>query len=194
MGLARPGPPRLVKKMPTLTQLVWAAVDNPGMNKKPKKRIRARSAFIPFRRRRPPVVRIRPPGGIAVQSGGRSIVAMTLARELADAVSARPEEQQQIIGAALDIGQWLADEGYPGQWDMVKPAAILRGLDFLPKEEQDRFLFSFVGLLGHGALSGQISRHSAKRSLEEISGLTETESVRAFARTTAAQLQPSVSS
>jgi hypothetical protein len=163
-------------------------------NKKPKKRIRPRSAFIPFRRRRPPVVKIRIPNGITVQSGGRRIVAMTLAKELANAVSAPPDERQQLIGAALDIGQWLADEGYPGQWDMVKPAAILRGLDFLPKGEQDRFLFSFVGLLGHGALSGQISHHSAKRSLEEISSLTEEESVRALARTTAAQLQPSVAS
>lgn len=176
------------------TQPIGAAVDNPGMNKKTKKRIRARSAFIPFRRRRPPAVSSRESeaaAAIAVETGGQRIVAMTLARELADAISAPPDKRQQLIGAALDIGQWLADEGYPGQWDMVKPAAILRGLDFLPKVEQDRFLLSFVGLLGHGALNGQISHGSAKRALEEIAGLTEAESVRACARTTAARLRTS---
>lgn len=158
-----------------------------------KKRQRVRSTFIPFRRRRPLVSRTeehQSTGGIPVEKGGQRIVAMTLAQELANALSAPPDERQRLIGAALDIGQWLADQGHPGRWDMVKPAEILRCLDFLPEAEQERFLFSFVGLLGHAALSGQLSHHSAKRSLEEISGLTKADSVRAFARTTAAQLQP----
>jgi hypothetical protein len=135
-----------------------------------------------------------PSAGIAVAEGGTRIVAMTLAKELASAVSAQPEEREQLIDSALSVGQWLADQGHPGRWDKVKPAAILRCLDFLPRTEQERFLFSFVGLLGHGALSGQIPHQSARRSLEEISRLTQEEPVRAFARTTAAQLQPQLPS
>jgi hypothetical protein len=128
--------------------------------------------------------------GIPVETRGRRIVAMTLAEELAKTVSASPDERGRLIDVALSIGQWLADEGYPGQWDMVRPVAILRCLDFLPEAEQDHFLFSLVGLLGHGALTGQISHHSAKRSLEEINSLTLAEPVRTFARTTLAQFQP----
>lgn len=182
------------KKVFTPTQLFAAAVDNLGMKRKQKKkRRRIRSAFIPFRRRRPFPNRTpaaQPSDGIAVETGGRRIVAITLAQEAARGVSASPEERERLIAVAFSIGQWLADEGFPGEWDRVKPAAIMRCLDFLPPVEQDHFLFSFVGLLGHGALTGQISWQSARRSLEEIAGLTEAEPVRTFARTTAAQLQP----
>jgi hypothetical protein len=159
-----------------------------------KRRLRARSSFIPFRKHPKPAAvsgqSPQCPKPISVEPGGQRIVAMTLAEELADAVSANPDERQQLVDAALSIGQWLADQGCPGRWDMVRPAKILRCLDFLPRFEQERFLFSFVGLLGHGALSGQIPHRSAKRSLEEISSLAQDEPVRTFARTTAAQLQP----
>jgi hypothetical protein len=114
---------------------------------------------------------------------------MTLADELAGAVSADPAQRQDLVDAALSIGQWLADQGWPGRWDKVKPAAILRCLDFLPNNERERFLFSFVGLLGHGAITGQIPPLPAKQSLDEISSLTREEAVRSFARTTAAHLQ-----
>ncbi|MGA7744802.1 MAG: hypothetical protein ABSF35_06705 [Polyangia bacterium] len=120
----------------------------------------------------------------------RRIVAVTLADELAGAVSADATQRQDLVDAALSIGQWLADRGYPGRWDKAEPAAILRCLDFLPNDERERFLFSFVGLLGHGALTGQIPALPAKQSIDEISNLTSTDTVRAFARTTAAQLQP----
>jgi hypothetical protein len=163
-------------------------VDNLGM-KNTKKRIRVRPAFIPFRRGRHPVIRPQFAGGIPIEMGGRRIVAMTLAQEMADIASAPADVRQQLVDAALSVGQWLADEGHPGQWDMVKPAEILRRLDFLPQEEQEQFLLAFAGLLGHGALTGQISHHSAKRSLEEISSLTDAEPLRTMARTTAAQLQ-----
>jgi hypothetical protein len=173
------------------TQHFAGAADSLGMK---NTRLRVRSPFIPFRRHRRPA-RIatpdsQPSTGIAVEEGGPRIVAMTLAQELASAVSAQPDERKQLIDSALSVGQWLADQGHPGRWDKVKPAEILRCLDFLPRTEQERFLFSFVGLLGHGALSGQIPPQSAKRSLEEISRLTQEGSVRAFACTTAAQLQP----
>jgi len=151
-----------------------------------KKRCRFHSQFIPFRRRRPSA-------GMVVEVAPQRIVAMTLADELAGAVDADATQRQDLVDAALSVGQWLADRGYPGRWDKVKPAAILRCLDFLPNSERERFLFSFVGLLGHGALTGQIPHLPAKQSIDEISALTGEESVRAFARTTAAQLQPLLS-
>jgi hypothetical protein len=148
-----------------------------------KKRRQCRSQFIPFRKRRPSA-------GIVLEVAPQRIVAMTLADELAGAVDADATQRQDLVDAALSVGQWLADQGYPGRWDKVRPAAILRCLDFLPNRERERFLFSFVGLLGHGALTGQIPHLPAKRSIDEISTLTGEETVRAFARTTAAQLQP----
>jgi hypothetical protein len=148
-----------------------------------KKRRRFHSQFIPFRKRRPSA-------SIEVEIAPQRIVAMTLADELAGAVDADTTQRQDLVDAALSVGQWLADQGYPGRWDKVRPAAILRCLDFLPNSERERFLFSFVGLLGHGALTGQIPHLPAKRSIDEISSLTSKETVRAFARTTAAQLQP----
>ena len=130
---------------------------------------------------------------MVVEVAPQRIVAMTLADELAGAVDADATQRQDLVDAALSVGQWLADRGYPGRWDKVKPAAILRCLDFLPNDQRERFLFSFIGLLGHGALTGQIPHLPAKQSIDEISALTGEESVRAFARTTAAQLQPLLS-
>lgn len=186
------------KKTTILTQPKPAAADNPGMeSKQRKKRSRVHSAFIPFRKRRQPAIEVRtiqPFRDIRQETGCRRIVAMTLAQELADTISATPEQREQLICVALDIGQWLADEGYPGQWDMVRPAAVLRCLDFLPQPEKDRYLYSCVGLLGHGALSGQISHGSVRRSLEEIINLTQAEQVRTLARTTAARLRPGLPS
>ena len=166
------------------TQLSRPASDNQGMS---KKRRSFRSHFNPFRKRRPSAA-------ITFEIGPQRIVAMTLADELAGAVSADAAQRRDLVDAALSVGQWLADQGCPGRWDKVRPTAILRCLDFLPNEERERFLFSFVGLLGHGALTGQIPPLPAKQSIDEISSLTGEETVRAFARTTAAQLQPPLQS
>ena len=166
------------------TQLPRPASDNQGMC---KKRRRIHSQFIPFRRRTPS-------SGIVLEVAPPRIVAMTLADELAGAVGADEAQRQALVDAALSVGQWLADQGYPGRWDKVRPAAILRCLDFLPNDQRERFLFSFIGLLGHGALTGQIPHPPAKQSIDEISTLTGEETVRAFARTTAAQLQPPLQS
>jgi hypothetical protein len=168
----------------TFTQLSQLASDNQDMS---KRRRRLRSHFIPFRKRRLSAV-------ITVERAPRRIVAMTLADELAGAVSADATQRQDLVDAALSVGQWLADQGYPGCWEKVRPAAILRCLDFLPNNERERFLFSFVGLLGHGALTGQIPTLPAKQSIDEICTLTDQETVRAFARATAAQLQPPLQS
>ena len=60
------------------------------------------------------------------------IVAVSLAEELADSVKADLEERQELVDAALCVGQWLADRGLSGRWDRIEPAEVLRSLDFLP--------------------------------------------------------------
>jgi len=125
---------------------------------------------------------------IEVETCRPRIVAMTLAKELAEAVKAGPEECQELVDAALCVGQWLADQGLPGRWDRLRPAEVLRCLDFLPPRERERFLFSLVGLLGHAAFNGQLQPSAAKRSIDEVATLTQEDVIRTFARTASAQL------
>ena len=125
---------------------------------------------------------------IEVENHTPHIVAMALAEELADAVKAEPAERQELVDAALCVGQWLADHGLPGRWDRVRPVEVLRGLDFLPPHEQERFLFSLVGLLGHAAFTGHLQPSAAKRSIDEVVALTREDVIRTFARTASAQL------
>ena len=126
---------------------------------------------------------------IKVETFTPRIVAMTLAKDFADAFKAEPGERQDLVDAALSVGQWLADRGLPGRWDRVKPAEVLRALDFLPAHERERFLFSLVGLLGHAAFNGQLQPSAAKRSIDEVAHLTQEDVIRTFARTASAQLQ-----
>lgn len=126
---------------------------------------------------------------IEVVHGTPRIVAMTLAEDFADAVKAQPGERQGLIDAALSVGQWLADRGLAGRWDRVKPAEVLRALDFLPAHEREGFLLSLVGLLGHAAFQGQVQPSAAKRSIDEVAALTQEDAIRTFARTASAQLQ-----
>jgi hypothetical protein len=126
---------------------------------------------------------------IEVETFVPRIVAMTLAKEFADAVKAEPGERQELVDAALSVGQWLADRGLPGRWDRVKPAEVLRALDFPPAHERERFLFSLVGLLGHAAFNGHLQPSAAKRSIDEVAALTQEDVIRTFARTASAQLQ-----
>jgi len=129
------------------------------------------------------------PLAIEVENGAPRIVAMSLAKEMADAVKADFQERQELVDAALCVGQWLADQVVPGRWDRVKPAEVLRGLDFLPPHERERFLFSLVGLLGHAAFNGQLHPSAAKRSIDDIAALTHEDVIRTFARTASTQLQ-----
>lgn len=117
------------------------------------------------------------------------IVALSLAEELADAVNAGPEERQELLDAALCVGQWLADRGLSGRWDRVDPGEVLRRLDFLPTSERERFLFSLVSLLGHAAFGGQLDPAAAKASIDKVAALTAEEVVRVFAETASAHLQ-----
>jgi len=126
---------------------------------------------------------------IEVEHGTPRIVAMTLAKDFADAVKAGAGERQGLVDAALSVGQWLADQGLPGRWDRVKPTEVLRALDFLPAHAREGFLLSLVGLLGHAALNGQLQPSAAKRSIDEVAALSQEDAVRTFARTASAQLQ-----
>ena len=116
------------------------------------------------------------------------IVAMSLAEELAEAVKADVQERQDLVDAALSVGEWLAEQGVPGRWDRIRPAEVLRCRDFLPPPERERFLFSLVGLVGHAALLARIPTAAAVRTLDETAALAQVEAVRVFARTTAARL------
>lgn len=113
---------------------------------------------------------------------------MSLAADLSAAIKAGAREHQELVDAALCVGQWLADQGMPGRWDRVRPREVLRGLDFLSRPERERFLFSLVGLLGHGALLGHIPPAAAKQSIDEAASASGEEAVRVFARATSAQL------
>ena len=128
------------------------------------------------------------PSSIAHDCGVPRVVAMSLAADLSAAVKAGPREHQDLVDAALYVGQWLADRGLPGRWDRVRPTEVLRCLDFLPLPERERFLFSLVGLLGHGALMARIPLAAARQSIDEAGALSGEEATRAFARATSAHL------
>jgi len=57
---------------------------------------------------------------------------MTLADELAGAVDADATQRQDLVDAALSVGQWLADQGYPGRWDKVKRPRFCAASTFCP--------------------------------------------------------------
>jgi hypothetical protein len=118
---------------------------------------------------------------------------MNLAQELATAVKADAQEYQDLVDAALSVGQWLADRGLPGRWDRIRPAEVLGCLDFLSPPERERFLFSLAGLVGHAALLARIPAAAAVRTLDETAALAKVEVVRVFARTTAARVAALVS-
>jgi hypothetical protein len=125
---------------------------------------------------------------LSASDDGPRLVAMSLAQELSAAVRADPREHQDLVDAALSVGQWLADQGLPGRWDRIRPAQVLRCLDFLQPPERERFLFSLVGLVGHAALLARIPAAAAIKTLDETAALAESEVIRVFARTTAARL------
>ncbi|HXU84094.1 MAG TPA: hypothetical protein VN914_22020 [Polyangia bacterium] len=118
----------------------------------------------------------------------RRLVAMTLAKEMAAAVGAGEEERDELIGVALAVGQWLAEEGRPGRWDTVAPAEVLRAMALPAGNEASGFLLSLAGLLGHAALQGDVEAVAARRILREIAGLAESPPVAAFAAQLVGQL------
>jgi hypothetical protein len=103
---------------------------------------------------------------------------------MADAVGAKGEDRQDIIGTALAVGQWLAEVKRPGRWDTLQVGPVL---DLVPGDarERGRFLLTLSGLLGYAGLAGLVAEDEARRCLEEVYALADDAIVANFARTTA---------
>jgi hypothetical protein len=119
---------------------------------------------------------------------GQRLVAMSLARDMAAAVGAGEDEREELVGVALAVGQWLAEEGRPGRWDTIVPAEVLRTMGLPSRREDDGFLLSLAGLVGHAALQGDIDEAAARRILLEIQTLADSPPVAAFAGRIAGQM------
>jgi hypothetical protein len=122
----------------------------------------------------------------------RRLVAMNLARDLADAVGSRDEEREELVGVAMAVGQWLAEEGRPGRWDTIAPAEVLRVMALPAGNETSGFLLALAGLVGHAALTENLAEGAARRILLEIGGLADSPLVAAFAHKVAAELRGAV--
>ena len=115
-------------------------------------------------------------------------MALNLAEEAAVAFGATGQERQDLISAALCVGEWLAEQGRPGRWDTVDPAAVLELMSFATDDEGNAFLLSLVGLLGHAAFHEQLPIAATREILLQIQGLTKNPAVSTFAAQAAAQL------
>lgn len=120
------------------------------------------------------------------------IVAMTLAHEMADAVDADPEHRDGLVATALAVGEWLAETGHPGRWDLVDAHAVLAMLAIPDPVEVDGFLLTLAGLLGYAAFQEQLAPADARRALLQIADLTGNPAVKNFAAQTAATLRETV--
>jgi hypothetical protein len=116
------------------------------------------------------------------------VVAHFLATELARAVGADPQHRNELIGTALTIGEWLADQGLPGRWDRVVPAKIILALGPISEEERASFLLSLVALVGYAGLNRYIPVRSASAILDQTDRATDSEVIRLFVRSTQRQL------
>jgi hypothetical protein len=99
------------------------------------------------------------------------VVAKTLADELANEVRADAAHHQELVSVAMDVAQWLADQGRPGRWDTVDAAAVLAVTVPLDEEGRNGYLLSLTGLLGFAALWGHIPIAAGRRTLVQIQGL-----------------------
>lgn len=115
-------------------------------------------------------------------------MALTLAHEMADAVDADDQDRAELSSVALAVGQWLADQGRPGRWDTVDPAAVLEAMGLPDEVQRGQFLLGLVGLLGYAGISGHLPPGAAHARVSQIASLANDAIVRRFARHTASQL------
>jgi hypothetical protein len=109
---------------------------------------------------------------------------MTLATETADALGVDSQARDELIGAALCVGQWLADAGRSGQWGTVDPDEVLRAMAFTDPLETGTFLFALAALYGHAGLRELVRPADARRVLRQIAGLAQSPPVKSFAAST----------
>ncbi len=110
------------------------------------------------------------------------IIAMSLAQDLAQTVSAQPHEREFMIQTAILIGTWLLDEGRPGDWNSINPKAVVNLVPFQDATERSAFLFTFASLVGHAAHGNQIDAVAATTCLEQIAQLADHPAISTFAR------------
>ena len=117
------------------------------------------------------------------------IVALTLADETARELDSDQLERNELVGAALAIGQWAADQGHPGRWDRLDPAAVLKAMAFTSEHEASGFLLTMTTLIGYAGLAGHLPAPAARRIVLAIKSLTAHPVVTGFATSVAEQLR-----
>jgi hypothetical protein len=116
------------------------------------------------------------------------IVAMSLARDMADTVGAVGQDRTDILCTALAVGQWLAEVDRPGRWDTLEVAEVL---ELVPDEPLDRgrFLLTLAGLIGYAGLAGHLPLPDARRCLDQVHGLADDPIIKNYARQAARQFR-----
>ena len=117
------------------------------------------------------------------------IVAASLAAEVAAALEAGDKGRRDLTAAALGVGEWLAEQGQPGRWDLLDVEALLPRMGFACQEDVDSFLLALVGLVGHAGFSDQLPPGDAARILLHIRELATNPTVGDLAGQTAGQLR-----
>jgi hypothetical protein len=120
---------------------------------------------------------------------GPFIVAMTLAEEMAGAIEANIAQREELLAAALMVGQWLADQGRAGRWDTIDAAALLRAMALPDRTEESGFLLTVTGLLGFAAFRDYLPIAPVRRTLADIQRLVNDPAVAAFVAQTTAQIE-----
>ncbi len=93
------------------------------------------------------------------------------------------EARSSLVEAAMCAGQWLADQEHPGRWDLLEPAGVLAGVDFLPPREREAFVLSLAGLVGAAGFLGYVPPATSQAQLEEIARLAGSPAIDALVRT-----------
>jgi hypothetical protein len=108
--------------------------------------------------------------------------------EAAEALGAGDEERDDLMSAALCVGEWLAEQGRPGRWGTVDAGAVLELMSLPTEAEAVTLLLSLVGLVGHAAFHEQVATRDAIRILRQIESLATNPHVRLLAAQASEQL------
>ena len=119
-----------------------------------------------------------------------AIAAFSLAHQMADEVGAVGDDREELVYAALYVGQWLADVGIAGRWDQLVVAELYATLGEDDAVARGRFLFSLAGLVGFAGLAGHLAPAAARRVLLEIAGVAEDPILHNYARRSARSFRP----